>query len=119
MPLVDRVGVKLGTDKEVELMVGAMVGGVRDEDRVIESVSEELKPELDGNPLMVAVPTLIEAVLSGIITEVSVLGSGVGSTETVEETVTVAGGGALPALVRSTVLVPVVTITVLVASCKS
>ncbi|KAI4118853.1 MAG: hypothetical protein LQ345_001143 [Seirophora villosa] len=107
------MGVKLGTgtEKEVVLSDGSTVDAARDEGRVFERVSEELKPGADGKPLEIPVATLIDVVMSGIVTAVSVLGRGVGSTGTVEETVTVAGG--LPALVRIRVLVPVVTITVL------
>lgn len=82
--LIDMEGVKLGTENEVTLRVGAIVGRVPDKVKV-----------------------LLKAVLSGIVRDVLVVGTGTGTTETVVETV--AMEGLPPALVRIWVLVPLVT----------
>lgn len=103
--LADMVGVRLGTEKEVRFEVGAKVGRVPDEAKVLERVSDELKLGVGWE----ALGTLLVAVLSRIVMVVLVVGSEVGMTETVEETVAVGGLPGLPALVRTRVLVPVVT----------
>ena len=84
----DMIGVKLGTGVEVTFRVGAMVGLVLDEPMMVERESEELTPALDLETLETKVPTLLEPVPRGTGTDVFVMGSGVGITETVVETVT-------------------------------
>lgn len=112
----DMLGIKLGTENEVRLRVGAMVGRVPDEPKMVERESDVLRLALDGEILDLGVPTLLEPVLRGTVTDAFVLGIGVGITETVDETVAVPG---LPALVRIWVLVPEVTTKVAVVSSES
>ncbi|KAL8938070.1 MAG: hypothetical protein Q9211_003383, partial [Gyalolechia sp. 1 TL-2023] len=112
----EMLGVKLGTEYEVSLSVGAMVGPVPDEPKRVERESDELEVVLGSKPLGPDVPTLLGPVLSGTAADVFVLGIGVGITERVDETVT---GPGLPALVRNLVVVPEVTKTVSVVSWES
>ncbi|KAL8909129.1 MAG: hypothetical protein Q9171_005196 [Xanthocarpia ochracea] len=107
--LTDIVGLRLGTEKLVILRVGAMVGRVPDEAKVLERDREVLKPGIDGEKLELRDPTMLEPVPIADVTDGTLVEGGTGVTEMVDEVVVGAGG--LTWRVRSWVVVPVVTKT--------
>lgn len=104
---VKTLEVKFGTEYEVPLSVGAMVGPVPEGPKRVERESDEFEVAVGSKLLGPDVPRLIGPVLIGITTDVFVLGNGMGMTERVD--VTVIGLGIPPALVRTLVVVPDVT----------
>ncbi|KAL8921750.1 MAG: hypothetical protein Q9172_003868, partial [Xanthocarpia lactea] len=93
LELIDGLGkpedasLRLGTEKLVISRVGAMVGRVPDEAKVLERDREVLKPRIDGEKLELRDPTMLEPVPSADVVE-----GGTGVTKMVDEVVVGAGG---------------------------
>ncbi|KAL8783783.1 MAG: hypothetical protein Q9213_004399 [Squamulea squamosa] len=105
--LMEAVTVRLGTKKLVPLNVGAIVGRVPDEAKVLDRDREVLKLGIDGETREVREPTILEPVPIADVTDGTEVKGGTGLTIMVDEIVV--GPGGLPCRVSSKVVVPVVT----------
>ncbi|KAL8860573.1 MAG: hypothetical protein Q9178_002926 [Gyalolechia marmorata] len=80
LELTDGLGLRLGTEKLVILRVGAMVGRVPDEAKVLERDREVLKPGIDGEKLELTDPTMLEPVPVADVTDGTLVEGGTGVT---------------------------------------